>query len=112
MGKGGKTRTVRISAETARALDAIRSTSPFVFSGRSAGKPLDPSQAWRIVRAAANRAGVTKAVSPHFRRHAHASTRSTRVRSLPSYATPSAIHRSPSPTVTFTHGPVIRQGPT
>lgn len=59
LGKGSKTRTVRISAETIRALDAIRTEGEFVFSGRFGGH-LDPSQAWRIVRAAATRAGVKK----------------------------------------------------
>ena len=34
---------------------------------------LDPSQVLRIVRKAARRAGITKAVSPHFLRHSHAS---------------------------------------
>ena len=72
LGKGSKTRTVRISAETARTLNAIRTEGEFVFCGRFGGH-LNPSQAWRIVRASATRAGLKKAVSPHFLRHAHAS---------------------------------------
>jgi integrase/recombinase XerD len=74
LGKGGKTRTVRVSSATAKVLRELRADAPasaFVFAGRSAG--LDPSQAWRIVRAAAARAGIDKPVSPHFMRHAHAS---------------------------------------
>jgi integrase/recombinase XerD len=37
------------------------------------GSPLDASQAWRIVRAAAKAAGIDRIVSPHWLRHAHAS---------------------------------------
>ncbi len=43
-----------------------------VFVSRK-GSPLSTSQAFRIVRAAARRAGVDKDVSPHWMRHAHAS---------------------------------------
>jgi site-specific recombinase XerD len=74
-GKGGKTRTVRISAATAKVLRGLRGAAPStgpVFVGRR-GDHLDPSQAWRIVRAAADRASLGKAVSPHWMRHAHAS---------------------------------------
>lgn len=72
LGKGSKTRTVRISAETMRALEVLRTETKFVFPGRFGGH-LDASQAWRIVRAAAVRAGLKKPVSPHFLRHSHAS---------------------------------------
>jgi integrase/recombinase XerD len=73
-GKGGKTRTVRISPATGRVLRALRADAPLsghVFAGRNGG--LDPSQARRIVYAAAKRAGIERRVSPHFLRHAHAS---------------------------------------
>jgi integrase len=73
-GKGGKTRTVRVSAATAKTVRALRGEAPasaHVFAGRTGA--LDPSQAWRMVRAAAVRAGIEKPVSPHFLRHAHAS---------------------------------------
>ncbi len=73
-GKGGKTRTTRISPETAAILCELRGDAgaeAFVFPGRSGA--LDPSQAWRIVRAAAKRAGLEQNVSPHFLRHAHGS---------------------------------------
>lgn len=73
-GKGSKTRTVRVSAATAQVLSDFRGGAldeTFVFPGRSGH--LDTSQAWRIVRKAALAAGITKAVSPHFLRHAHAS---------------------------------------
>jgi integrase len=36
-------------------------------------KALSSIQAWRIVKAAAKRAGIEKDVSPHFLRHSHAS---------------------------------------
>ena len=38
-----------------------------------AGGHLHPSQVWRIVKKSAMRAGIKKAVSPHWFRHAHAS---------------------------------------
>lgn len=47
-----------------------------VFSSRqkdAKGKGLDPSWVYRIVQKAAKRAGITKKVSPHWLRHAHAS---------------------------------------
>jgi integrase/recombinase XerD len=74
VGKGAKSRTVRVSAATAKVVRALRSdarANAYVFAGRR--DRLDPSQAWRIVRAAARRAGLEKAVSPHFLRHSHAS---------------------------------------
>jgi len=37
------------------------------------GGHLHPSQVWRIVEKSAGRAGIKKAVSPHWFRHAHAS---------------------------------------
>jgi integrase/recombinase XerD len=74
-GKGGKTRAVRLTPSCWRALEAIRGAAgpegP-VFRSQKGGH-LDPSQVARIVRAAAVRAGVSLAVSPHWMRHAHAS---------------------------------------
>jgi integrase/recombinase XerD len=43
-----------------------------VFRSRKGGH-LDESQVWRIVRKASTRAGIDKAVSCHWLRHAHAS---------------------------------------
>ncbi len=77
-GKGGKTRTVLLSAETWAELAALRhalaDVAPDVpvFRSRKGGH-LTTVQAWRIVRAAAERAGIPAAVSPHWLRHAHAS---------------------------------------
>jgi integrase/recombinase XerD len=75
-GKGGKGRVILLPASVWTALQSLRSgesddEAP-VFMSRQ-GKHLDPSQAWRIVRAAAKRAGVAKEVSCHWLRHAHAS---------------------------------------
>lgn len=64
-----------LSPETWCALVALRGeaseTAP-VFRSRKGGA-LDPSQVRRIVVAAARRAGLAQAVSPHWLRHAHAS---------------------------------------
>lgn len=77
-GKGDKTRVVTLPAQ-ARAVALLRALRPAsadhdapVFVGR-AGKPLSRVQAWRIVRAAAIRAGIEGRPSPHWFRHAHVS---------------------------------------
>ncbi len=77
-GKGEKERTVLLSTGTWRELMAIRPVGAGpdapVFRSRHA-RPLSPTQAWRIVKAAATRVGLEKAAhfSPHWLRHAHAS---------------------------------------
>jgi integrase/recombinase XerD len=75
-GKGGKTRHVLITAGVWRDIKAIRrpddgQDAP-VFRSRKGGG-VSYCQAWRIVRAAAERARVGKPVSPHWMRHACAS---------------------------------------
>ena len=73
LGKGGKTRTVLLSPATwqeLRALDGDADAA--VFRSRN-GEALSHSQVLRIVRAAAQRAGIQAPVSPHWLRHAHAS---------------------------------------
>lgn len=72
-GKGGTTRTVLIPARTAALLGERGGPERPVFASRKRGGPLDRSQVYRIVRAAARRAGLPMAVSPHWLRHAHAS---------------------------------------
>jgi len=75
LGKGGKTRAVLLSAPTWAELAPLRGEAgpdEPVFRSRKGGH-LDPAQAWRIVRAAAERAGLELPVSPHWLRHAHAS---------------------------------------
>src|SRR5437867_10771122 len=75
LGKGGKTRTVLLSAATwheLRGLGGNGDAATPVFRSRKGG-PLSHSQVLRIVRAAAQRAGIQAPVSPHWLRHAHAS---------------------------------------
>jgi integrase/recombinase XerD len=75
LGKGAKTRTVRIPENTWRELIELRrdaEASDPVFADRT-GRPLGRSSALYIVRSAARRAGLKAPVSPHFLRHANAS---------------------------------------
>jgi integrase/recombinase XerD len=75
-GKGGKTRTILLSAATWRELMALRGDAGVddpVFPSRKGHGHLDRSQVLRIVQTAAKRAGVVGKVSPHWMRHAHAS---------------------------------------
>jgi len=75
LGKGGKTRTVLLSAATwqeLRGLGGDGDAITAVFRSRKGGA-LGHSQVLRIVRAAARRAGIQAPVSPHWLRHAHAS---------------------------------------
>lgn len=74
-GKGRRSRAVLVSPETWADLGGLVSgAAPDdpVFRSRRGGH-LSRSQVLRIVRAAALRAGVPQAVSPHWFRHAHAS---------------------------------------
>ena len=75
-GKGGKTRVAVVSAVTYRELLDLRGEAADdapVFVSRTGGGHLHPSQVHRIVRAAAERAGINGNVSPHWLRHSHAS---------------------------------------
>lgn len=75
-GKGGKTRVVLLSKSTWSALGSIRDSAEDkapIFVSRKLRGHLDASQVHRIVRTAAERAGIGKNVSPHWFRHAHAS---------------------------------------
>ena len=74
-GKGNKTRTVLLPLSVWAALISIRGTAADdapIFRSRRGGH-LDVSQVVRVVKAAAKRAGLSAAVSPHWMRHAHAS---------------------------------------
>ena len=74
-GKGGKTRTVMLAPTFWTALQGIRGDAgpdDPVFRSRKGGR-LDPSAVWRIVKAAAARAGLPEGTSPHWLRHSHAS---------------------------------------
>lgn len=74
-GKGGKNRNAKISADTYRLLIAQRrfaeNTAP-VFQTRT-GNALDRVAVHRIVKEAAQGAGITRPVSAHWFRHSHAS---------------------------------------
>ena len=74
-GKGGKTRTVMLYGSTWTALQAIRGgageDAPVFLSAQ--GGRLGHSAVWRVVRAAATRAGLPAGTSPHWLRHAFAS---------------------------------------
>ena len=73
--KGGKTNSVLIPTSVWEQLVALRgknSDDSPVFRSRKKGH-LSECQIWRIVRKAAERAGIEKDVSCHWLRHAHAS---------------------------------------
>ena len=86
-GKGGKTRTVRVSARTRDALEALRSPNAvgddYVFAGHSVEGHIAAWTAWKIVRNAGRAAGLDREIFPHFMRHAHASMRSMLARRSP-----------------------------
>lgn len=74
-GKGAKTNTILLPASVWSCLASLRGPAGDdapVFRSRKGGH-LVSSQVLRIVKAAAERAGIEKAVSPHWMRHAHAS---------------------------------------
>ncbi len=75
-GKGGKTRVILLPDGIWRDLLELRGDAGAdapVFSSRKQHGHLSEVQVWRIVRAAATRAGINDPVSPHWLRHAHAS---------------------------------------
>jgi len=76
-GKGGKTRAIRLPASIGRQLRELRREGDGgdqpIFRSRKRGGGLQPTAVLRIVRRAAQRAGMDVAVSPHWLRHAHAS---------------------------------------
>jgi len=73
-GKGGKTRAVLLKPSIWQQLIALRAEAPDapVFRSRQGGA-LDASQVHRIVKQAAQRAGLPATVSAHWLRHAHVS---------------------------------------
>jgi integrase/recombinase XerD len=74
-GKNGRTRSVALPAAIWAELSSLKGTAgpdEPVFPSRS-GRFLDRGRIRVIVRRAAERAGVTALVSPHWLRHAHAS---------------------------------------
>lgn len=74
-GKGEKTRTILLPATLWKQLQQLRGDTSIndpVFRSKN-GRPLDRIRVFRIVKAAASRAGIQGNVSPHWLRHAHAS---------------------------------------
>ena len=74
-GKGGVTRSIPLPASVWSELIGLRGEAGAeepVFRSRS-GKPLDRGRIRRILRRAAEHAGLDANVSPHWLRHAHAS---------------------------------------
>ncbi len=81
LGKGEKTRSILLSADTWEAIDKLKtdelgrgygSEEDPVFRSRKGGL-LSRQQMWRVVKTAAKKVGLEQAVSPHWLRHAHAS---------------------------------------
>lgn len=78
-GKGSKTRAIQLPPAVWRLLLGIRPAEAhaqdpvFVSRKKKTGGALQAAAVLRIVRAAARRAGIALAVSPHWLRHAHAS---------------------------------------
>ena len=81
-GKGGKQRIVPVGSYAQRAIEAylVRARPVLATSGRGGpalflnarGGRLSRQSAWSVLRAAAERAGVTSDVSPHTLRHSFA----------------------------------------
>lgn len=76
-GKGGKSRSIPISGSLWDELKKFRGTKkdfePLFTAWNDGENPLSPDQIQQIIKKAALRAGITKPVSPHWLRHAHAS---------------------------------------
>jgi len=74
-GKGAKDRLVPLSA---RLLDELRASwrlqrpRPWLFPGGRPGRHLTAAGVQRLIRRAAQRAGLSKPVSPHTLRHSYA----------------------------------------
>jgi len=74
MGKGGKTRAVKIRKRVWKALERIKVDSPDapVFSSKRTGRHLSRQWIHRVIKRAGIRVGIP-GLSPHWFRHSHAS---------------------------------------
>ncbi len=72
-GKGGKTRSILLPQQVWDRLDGYRGDdeAPLFISRK--GEHLQPAQANRIVKKAAQRAGIPRRITSHWLRHGHAS---------------------------------------
>ena len=71
-GKGAKTRYIKLPEQLLKALNAIKQPTGYIFLSRY-GKPLSRIAVFKMVKKAAEKAGLSEKVSPHFLRHSHAS---------------------------------------
>ena len=74
-GKGDKDRQVVLSVvllETLRAYCRVYRPRSVLFCGQVPGQPLTSRTVQRVIRAAGERAGITKRVTPHVLRHSYA----------------------------------------
>lgn len=76
LGKGAKDRMVKLSAQLLAVLrDYWRARRPvnWLFpQAKNPQRPMDSSDAWRMVHRTARRAGITRNISPHTLRHSYA----------------------------------------
>ena len=75
-GKGGKTRSILLPRSVWSKLAALPQSTDLqspIFRSRKKGGHLSSAQITRIVRKAAERAGIPKAVTAHWLRHCHGS---------------------------------------
>lgn len=76
LGKGKKDRYVMLSRQLLGVLraywKAVQPQGGWVFPGRKQGEPISPSAVRKALTAAAERAGLTKRVTPHTLRHSFA----------------------------------------
>lgn len=105
LGKGGKTRTMMLPAAVWSDLQSLRGDAGDdapIFRSRQGDGRLSCLQVERIVAAAAVKAGVKKAVTPHWMRHAAASHALDR--GAPIHVVQQSLgHASLGTTTTYTH---------
>lgn len=66
--KTGKYKEIRINKATRQAIEELAPASGYLFPSRKGDKPITATQAWRILNAAAERAGLTINFGTHTMR--------------------------------------------